>query len=91
MEVAFVGGLTKDTFTFHRSHGEWPGVSRGTSVERTDSFCHRMVDGMPQATNDAREEPAYRDAPVRTELGIRSYVGVPIVDVTGAVEHGCVR
>jgi ANTAR domain/GAF domain len=97
MEVVFIGGLSDETFTFHRIHGEWPGVVEGTSLDRSDTLCHLMLAGGPVATCDAEAEPAYRESPVRTQFGIRSYVGVPIVDASGAVvgtlcgiDHGCV-
>lgn len=85
MEVVFVGALADDTFTFRRVVGEWPGVSEGRALCRTDSMCHRMLGGAPHATSDAANDPAYRDAAACSELGIRSYVGVPILDATGAV------
>ena len=87
MEVVFLGGLTDDTFTFEKIHtnGEWPGLVEGKSAERTDSFCHRLLAGAPASTSDAANDPHYRDAPVREELGIRSYVGVPVRDGSGVV------
>ena len=44
-----------------------------------------MLEGAPTSTSDAANDPAYRDAPVRTELGITSYVGVPVRDADGVV------
>ena len=78
MEVVFVGGLTDEEFAFERVLGELPGVSEGARMPRTDSFCHRLIGGAPPATDDAANDPAYADAPVRTALGLMSYVGVPI-------------
>jgi len=87
MEVVFLGGLTEETFTFERIHAraEWPGVFDGRQVDRTASMCHRMLDGAPAATSDATADPAYRDSAVREELGITSYVGVPVRDSAGTV------
>jgi hypothetical protein len=87
MEVVFLGGLTDDTFTFERFHanGEWPGLEEGHSADRTDSFCHRLLAGAPSATSDAAHDPDYQDAPVRTALGIQSYVGVPVRNSEGVV------
>jgi hypothetical protein len=97
MEVVFIGGLTEDKFTFERVHGDWPGITEGSSCARTDSFCHRMLQGAPHATADAENDPDYASVPVRADFGVRSYVGVPIVDSTGAVvgtlcgiDHGSV-
>lgn len=87
MEVVFLGGLTEECFTFERIHarGSWPGVPEGHSVDRTDSMCHRLLSGAPSATSDAAADPAYRDAPVRAQLGITSYVGVPVRNAAGEV------
>jgi hypothetical protein len=85
MEVVYVGGLTEDEFCFERVLGQMPGVEEGRTLPRTDSFCHRLVGGAPSATADAGNDPAYRDTPARTTLGITSYVGVPIHDADGRV------
>ena len=87
MEVVFLGGLTDDRVTLERVHatGTWPGVEAGRSVGRSDTFCQRMLAGAPAATCDAAADPAYADSPLREELGIRSYVGVPVRDADGHV------
>jgi hypothetical protein len=87
MEVVFLGGLTDQQFTFERIHarGEWPGLPDGHTVDRTDSMCHRLLAGAPAFTADAAADPAYRDAPVRTALGVTSYVGVPVRNGAGEV------
>ncbi len=87
MEVVFLGGLTDETFTFERIHakGEWPGLQEGHSADRADTFCHRLLAGAPASTSDAANDPAYRDVPVRAELGIQSYVGVPVRNSEGVV------
>ncbi len=87
MEIVFLGGLTDDTFTFERvrATAEWPGVAAGITADRRDSLCHRLLAGAPPRTSDAAHDPAYRDAPKRSELGITSYVGVPIRDCSGRV------
>ncbi len=54
-------------------------LSAGAVFPLDGSFCVRMVaDRGPRLTGDAAAEPAYRDAAVRTELGISSYAGVPL-------------
>lgn len=87
MEIIFLGGLTRDTFTFERVHAsvDWPGVTPGSTSARGDSLCHRLLAGAPSHTGDAANDPAYRDAATRAELGIMSYVGVPICDPSGQV------
>ena len=87
MEIVFLGGLTEDTFTFEkvRASAEWPEVQQGCSVDRAASLCHRLLAGAPARTSDAAHDPAYADAAARSQLGIRSYVGVPIRDAGGTV------
>ena len=87
MEIVFLGGLTDDTFTFEkvRASAEWPGVEEGSSGPRDASLCHRLLGGAPSRTSDAANDPDYKDAPKRAELGITSYVGVPIRDASGQV------
>ena len=87
MEVVFVGGLTDDTFTFERVHADapWDGIAEGVSTPRGDSLCSRLLEGAPAATSDLAAVAAYADAPVREELGITSYVGVPVHDAAGHV------
>ena len=87
MEIVFLGGLTEDTFTFERvrATAEWPGIAPGITADRRDSLCHRLLAGAPPRTSDAAHDPSYRDAAARSELGIMSYVGVPIRDPSGQV------
>jgi len=87
MEVVFLGGVTDETFTFERiqARGSWPGIVDGHAVDRTDSLCHRLLAGAPAATSDAANDPSYRDAPVRVQLGVTSYVGVPVRNCEGEV------
>ncbi len=87
MEVVFIGGLTDDTFTFERvrASAEWEGLAEGGAAPRSDSLCARMLAGGPSATDDAAAEPSFADAPIRGQLGITSYVGVPVHDRHGRV------
>ncbi len=87
MEIVFLGGLTEDTFTFEKvkANAEWPGVEEGDSGPREASLCHRLLGGAPSRTTDAASDPAYADAAKRSELGITSYVGVPIRNASGQV------
>src|SRR5947209_597192 len=85
MEVVFLSGLTDDEFAFARVRGDIPGVEEGRVLPRTESFCHRMLAGAPSATADAKNDPAYADAPARAAFGITSYVGVPVRGSDGAV------
>ena len=85
MEVVFIGGLTHDRFTFERVHGEWPGLREGESLDRLDSFCHRLLAGAPVMTSNAADDPVYRDSPARERFEITSYVGVPVRNPAGEV------
>ncbi len=86
MEVVLVTVVSDTACRFERVHGAgWPGVEEGRVTEREDWFCHRMLSGAPPATSDAASDPAYADVPAREELGVRSYVGVPIHRADGTV------
>lgn len=78
MEVAFIGALSSETFTFRRLCGEWAGLAEGSTLPRADSFCARMLDGAPPTTADASSVASYAELPLVREFGVRSYVGVPI-------------
>ena len=73
------------TFEKVEARGAWPGVEEGVSIDRTDSMCHRLLGGAPSHTSDAASDPAYADAPVVGQLGITSYVGVPVHGPDGTV------
>ena len=87
MEVVFVGGLTDDTFTFERVRAAngWPGPVEGSTTDRADTFCHKMLAGLPASTSDAAHDPAYADTAARVQYGITSYVGVPVRTPDGQV------
>jgi len=78
MEVIFVGGLSEEEFRFEALLGELPGVYTGLTLPRTDSFCHRLLNGAKPATADAEHDGDYGDVPARAAFGVSSYVGVPI-------------
>ncbi|HEV7208932.1 MAG TPA: GAF and ANTAR domain-containing protein [Mycobacteriales bacterium] len=89
MEAAFIGGLSDEEFVLERVstvEGQpWDALSEGGRRPRQDSFCHRMLAGAPPATADAAHDPAYASLAVREELGISSYVGVPITSPSGEI------
>ncbi len=89
MEVVFIGGLTEDQFTFERVHAAedagWDMPPEGAVLCRSDTLCHRLLAGAPSSTSDAAHDPLYSQAAARSEIGITSYVGVPIYDATGHV------
>ncbi len=87
MEIVFLGGMAEDTFTFEkvRASADWPGIHEGQVVERSSSLCHYLLAGAPSTTSDAAADPAYSKAGAVQDLGITSYVGVPVRDAGGAV------
>ena len=87
MEVVFLGGLTSDSFSFERvlKRAGWPEIEEGTRSHRADSLCARMLAGGVVSTSDAPADPAFSDAPMRSALGITSYVGVPVHGPDGEV------
>jgi len=85
MEVVFVGGLSEEEFAFERVLGDLPGVTEGMRMPRADSFCHRLLAGAASSTDDAANDPNYKDVPDRETFGITSYVGVPIHASDGRV------
>ena len=87
MEIVFLGGLTDDSYTFEkvRASADWPGINQGDTVARTSTLCHYLLQGAPSRTTDAAADPAYRRADAVQDLGITSYVGVPVRDAGGSV------
>ncbi|MHB8452496.1 MAG: GAF and ANTAR domain-containing protein [Mycobacteriales bacterium] len=85
MEMVFIGALSEAEFTFARILGDWPELKEGQAAPRQDSFCGRMLAGATPATSDAAADPTYRDVPARADLGITSYVGVPVLAPDGQV------
>ncbi len=90
MELAFLGRLDDDTFTFTRVAARggavsWPGIDEGVSMAAADSLCQRMLLGAPSATADAPHDEAYAGASVVGRHGITSYVGVPVLAPDGSV------
>lgn len=82
MQVVFIGSLTDESFTIARVHGSWDGVVEGATYAPADSLCHRMLSGAPPAA-DVGAEPAYANTAFARDLGVTSYVGVPIRDAQG--------
>ena len=87
MEIVFIGGLTDEAFTFEKVHAraDWPGVEQGVSFDRNSSLCSRLLAGAATSTSNAAEDAQYGDVPGREQLGITSYVGVPVRDSSGQV------
>ena len=55
------------------------GVSAGTVLRWSYSFCSEMVKGNgPRIAPDSAEVPAYVRAPIGQQVPIRAYVGIPL-------------
>ncbi len=62
------------------------GVRSGHVFRWSDSFCYRMVQGQgPHVAPESDEVPAYASAPIRAQVRIRAYVGVPLHGPDGSV------
>lgn len=86
MEVVYISSLDGGTFTAERLDlaREWPGVAAGLTAPSADALCARLLSGArSSATTDAPHDPAYASSPVVADLGVRSYVGVPVLDEQG--------
>jgi hypothetical protein len=88
MEVVFIGGLTDTTFTLERvaTSGDLAEhLVEGLQMPRTDSFCHQMLNGAPQASSDIPHEPAYAAVAALLPFALTTYVGVPVTGPDGTV------
>lgn len=71
--------LGEDWIVLRTTTGEDPLVTAGSVHAWDDSLCSRMMAGEgPPAAPDVRAIPAYATAPITAQLGIGSYLGVPI-------------
>lgn len=60
------------------------GVAPGTIFRWTDSFCCEMVRGNgPRIAPVADAVPAYATAPIRNQVPINAYIGVPLLQANG--------
>ncbi len=60
------------------------GVKPGEVFRWSDSICWRMVQGFgPRVAPVAHDVPLYKNAPIRRQLPIGSYIGVPLQSTNG--------
>lgn len=59
------------------------GLKPGDVRSWSGTLCSRMVAGAPRIAPKVTSVPAYTDAPLRRELGIGAYVGVPLLRPDG--------
>jgi GAF domain-containing protein len=87
MPFAMVTGLLSDAQVFLAGFGpvpDWIGEVGGTPIEW--AFCGPLLrDPTARFVNDFAEEPEFRDNPLVTIEGIRSYIGAPVLSAGGQV------
>ncbi|GAA3293334.1 GAF domain-containing protein [Dactylosporangium vinaceum] len=87
--VSLVTVLLDSAQLFIGGHGVsgWPAEAGGMPAEW--AFCAQMVrTGKPYIVPDLTRDPLQRDNPIVTQVGIRSYAGVPLVGDNGKVIGG---
>jgi GAF domain-containing protein len=87
MPFAMVTGLLSDAQVFLAGFGpapDWVGEVGGTPIEW--AFCGPLLrDPAARYVNDFTDEPEFRDNPLVTVEGIRSYIGAPVLSSRGQV------
>jgi GAF domain-containing protein len=84
LEVVFLGSIDESTYEFHRVVGDIPGFREGSQRPMSDMLCEAMLTGAPQRTSDAGEVEEYAERTCVVDLGVTTYVGVPVI-VNGKV------
>lgn len=77
--VSIVGLVAAHEERFVACHGaDWP------PLHRQDAICaHTLLAGGPLAVEDVREDPRFQSNDALADLGIRSYLGAPLVTSSG--------
>ena len=80
-DVAILSEIGHGRETARRACGEWPGMDsfEGLSSPLEDTVCQRMLQGrIGNYICDAQGDDRVNDVPMVRQLGIGSYLGVPI-------------
>ncbi|GAA2015894.1 EAL domain-containing protein [Nakamurella flavida] len=88
MELSWVSRVEDDTVVVEAVSGAVPDVplAAGYTSPLGDSYCVRVLDGAaPLVVQDAALDPLTANLPATAEMGIGSYVGVPLQRSSGAV------
>ena len=81
---AMVNLMGGDRLYFAGLHVAAMMASPGRVLPRDHSFCPRVVARRKAlALDDVRDYPRFAGAPVVDEIGVRSYLGAPLIDRTG--------
>ena len=90
MPFGLVTGLLSDAQVFLAGRGPvpaWIGEVGGTPIEW--AFCGPFVsERAPRVVNDFTRDPMFRDNPLVTLEGVRSYIGAPLISSRGQVLGG---
>ena len=80
-ELAVLTEIRDGRETARRSAGEWPGMDSfdGLSSPLQETICQRMLEGqIENYVRDAQADGRVNHLPMVRELGVGSYLGVPI-------------
>lgn len=68
----------------HEAAGEYSTEQPGRAMAKDHGFCPHVVDrGKALVLDDVCDYPRFHGNPVVDEIGIRSYIGAPLIDRTG--------
>jgi hypothetical protein len=88
MEIAWLAELTSDGRKVFRvvNGGDGWGIAEGDQMLGADSYCQRVLDGrVVGPVADALEHPELVDLEVTHRLGLRAYIGAPLLVGPGDV------
>jgi GAF domain-containing protein len=80
-DIAVLTEIGQGRETARRAAGEWPGMDmfEGASSPLEDTVCQRMLEGrIGNYIRDAQSDERVNGLPMVRQLGIGSYLGVPI-------------
>lgn len=89
MELAYLSTMTDSEMILNRVAAEpreipWTALAEDGRFPRSDTLCHRLLQGAPARTDDVPSSEFYATAPLAAQAGIRSYVGVPVTGLDGS-------
>lgn len=88
MDIAWVSESTEGQQALREVVGDTEsfGVHAGWCGPYEDSYCSRVIaNALPNLIPDARSDRRSKDLPVTGQLGIGSYIGVPVLLSDGEV------
>ena len=84
--TCLVSLVTEDTQDFKGACGLPPAVEEVRSTPLSHSLCkHTVISKQLFIVNDAPNDPRVRDNPIIEEIGLRAYLGFPLVNSAGLV------